>query len=62
MRNPISNWLLGMSIRTRLVLYLLIGIIPILLIHVYFFLEIYQARKQQILLGHMATARPPPEA
>ena len=57
MVNPVSNWLSGLNIRTRLIVYLLLGAILILLIHSYFFVEIYKARKQQILLGHMATAQ-----
>lgn len=46
-----------MSIRRRLLLYLLLGLAPIMLTTVYFFGEVYQARKGQVLLGHMATAR-----
>ena len=57
MVNSVSNWLSGLNIRTRLIAYLLVGITLILLIHSYFFFEIYKARKQQILLGHMATAQ-----
>ncbi|HET6455101.1 MAG TPA: SpoIIE family protein phosphatase [Armatimonadota bacterium] len=53
----VSNRLSGVSIRTRLIAYLLIGIIPILLITLYFFWEAYQVREQRVLLGHMATAQ-----
>jgi sigma-B regulation protein RsbU (phosphoserine phosphatase) len=53
----ISDWLSRISIRRRLLLYLLLGMIPIVLTTVYFFQEVYQARKGQVLLGHMATAR-----
>lgn len=52
----ISNWLSGMSIRKRLTIYLLLGLIPIVLTSALFFREVYESRKQQVLLGHMATA------
>ena len=52
-----SDRLSRMSIRNRLMLYLLVGLVPIILITLFFFAEIYQARRQQVLLGHMAIAQ-----
>lgn len=53
----ISDWLSRISIRWRLLLYLMLGLAPIVLITVYFFREVYQTRKGLVLLGHMATAQ-----
>ena len=53
----VSDRVSRLSIRTRLVLYILIGLIPILLVTAYFFRESYIARQRQVLLGHMATAQ-----
>ena len=53
----ILDWLHTRSIRTRLVLYVLLGLLPMLLATVYFTRETYIARERQVLLGHMAAAQ-----
>ncbi len=53
----ISNRLSQISIRRRLVIYLLLAVIPLVITSVIFFVETYRSRQQQVLLGHMATAQ-----
>lgn len=53
----ISDWFSRLSIRYRLIVYLLLGLIPILLVTSYFTWKCYQGRQDQVLLGHLATAR-----
>lgn len=51
-----TEWSRGLSIRYRLMLYLLLGLVPIILVSLYFSAQVYQGRVRQILLGHQATA------
>ena len=53
----ISNRLSRMSIRYKLMLYLLIGLLPLLFLSIYFFRQTYNARLQQALLSRMSTAQ-----
>ena len=53
----IPTWLSRMSIRKRVILYLLFAVIPLVLTSVIFSVEIYRARERQVLLDHMATAQ-----
>jgi sigma-B regulation protein RsbU (phosphoserine phosphatase) len=47
---------MGISLKYRLMLYLLLGLLPFLLVSLYFFVESYHSRRTEILLGHMGAA------
>jgi len=53
----ISDWFPRLSIRYKLVIYVLLGLMPILIASFYFSRQVYGARRQQVLLGHMAAAQ-----
>ncbi|HUV05439.1 MAG TPA: SpoIIE family protein phosphatase [Armatimonadota bacterium] len=53
----VSDRFLHVSIRYRLVIYVLLGLLPMLLASLYFSQQVYQSRREQVLLGHMAAAQ-----